>query len=136
MFKSNIPDRFPLNTNTSLVINVYIGWLTYLLAALAGQQSIWLGMATILVSLGNIIAHTFVFNIKGRTLYNAGMATSWLFFTPCVYFFFKIIHQEHLVTTTDYIIGIPLGIIINVVGVFKTIQWMANKETTFIFKKS
>jgi hypothetical protein len=136
MFKSNIPDRFPLNTNTSLVINVFIGWLTYLLAALAGQQFIWLGMATILVSLGNIIAHTFVFNIKGRTLYNAGMATSWLFFTPCVYFFFKIIHQEHLVTTTDYIIGIPLGIIINVVGVFKTIQWMANKETTFIFKKS
>ena len=38
MFKSNILTGFPLKTNTSLVINVFIGWLTYLLAALLGNS--------------------------------------------------------------------------------------------------
>src|SRR5690606_22705690 len=74
MFKSNIPDRYPLNTNTSFIINVVLGWTIYLLAAIGAEQAIWLGMATILVSLANIIAHTFLFNIKGKTIFNAGLA--------------------------------------------------------------
>lgn len=134
MFNSDLPDRYPLNSNTSLIINVWIGWTLYLLAALAGERFIWLGMVAILVSLGNIIAHTFIFNIKGKTIYNAGLATSWLLFAPCVFFFFKIIHNEGLVTGTDYLIGIPLGIVINVVAVFKLITWLADRNTSFTFK--
>jgi hypothetical protein len=95
-YKSEMPDRYPLNSNTALYINVIVGWSFYLLAALFSEKAICLGIATILVSLGNIIAHTFLFNIKGKTFYNAGMATSWLFFAPCVYFFIKIINDESI----------------------------------------
>ncbi|MBS1495816.1 MAG: HXXEE domain-containing protein [Bacteroidetes bacterium] len=134
IFKSNIPNRYPLNSNTSLIINVWMGWTLYLFAALAGEQLVWLGMATILVSLGNVIAHIFIFNIKGKTFYNAGMATSLLFFIPCIYFFFKIIQEGKMATTTDYIIGILLGLIINVLGIVKLISWLANKDSTFVFR--
>lgn len=134
MFNSDLPDRYPLNSNTSFVINVVIGWTLYFLAAITGKQFIWLGMAAILVSLGNVIAHTLVFNLKGKTLYNAGLATSWLLFVPCIFFFFKIIHDDHLATTTDYLTGIPLGILINIFGVFKLILWLADRNSTFIFK--
>lgn len=136
MFGSDLPDRYPLNTNTAFIINVLIGWTVYLLAAIAGSQLVWLGMAAILVSLGNIIAHTFIFNIKGKTIYNAGLATSWLFLAPCVFFFFKIVYDGNLATTTDYLIGVPLGIIINVIGIFKLISWLADKNTTFIFRNN
>lgn len=134
MFNSKLPDRYPLNSNTSFVINVGIGWTLYLTAALVGQQLVWLGMATILVSLGNIIAHTFIFNIKGKTIYNAGLVTCWIFFMPCIYFFAKIICQEDVATTTDWLIGIPLGMIINIVGIYKPISWLADKNTKFIFE--
>lgn len=133
MFKSNLPDRYPLNTNTAFVINVVFGWAIYLLAAIAGARFVWLGMAAILISLGNTIAHTFVFNIKGKTTYNAGMATSLLCFVPCVFFFFKIVHDENLARITDYLIGVPLGILINFFGIFKLITWLEDKDTTFIF---
>jgi hypothetical protein len=133
LFRSNAPDRYPLNTNTALVINVLLGWAVYFLAAIGGERFIWLGMATILVSFGNVLAHTVVFNIKGRTIYNAGMATSLLFFVPCIFFFFKIIHGENLVTATDYIIGIPLGVALNVFGVLKMITWLSDKNTNYIF---
>jgi len=133
MYHSDMPDRYPLNTNTALFVNVVIGWVLYFLAAVLAEKAVWLGIATILVSVGNIIAHTILFNIKGKTIYNAGMVTSWLLFAPCAYYFFSLIYTSHLVTMTDYFIGIPLGIIINIVGVLKSIDWMADRDTTYIF---
>lgn len=135
MYNSDLPDRFPLNTNTSLYVNVFVGWTTYFFAALFGEKVIWLGLATMLVSLGNVMAHTTVFNIKGKSLYNAGLATSWLLFVPCIYLFFKTIYTKNLATTTDYIIGISAGIILNVVGIVKLIDWFADKNTTYIFEQ-
>lgn len=133
MFGSGQPDRYPLNTNTALIINAGIGWTGYFLAALLGTRAVWLGIATILVSLGNLVAHTLLFNIRGRTLYNAGLATSWLLFAPLAYLFFRVVHGEQLATATDYWIGIPLGIAINVFGVFKMVTWLADKDTPFAF---
>ena len=134
MFHSKWPDRYPLNSNTALIINVALGWTVYLLAAITGEQFVWLGMACILVSLGNIIAHTFIFNLKGRTIYNAGLVTSWLCLAPCVFFYFKIVSEEVSSSVTDYLIGIPLGIVINFFGVFKPIIWLADHNTIFDFK--
>src|SRR5579875_1843086 len=33
MFASREPDRYPLNAQTSLIVNVIVGWLFYFLAA-------------------------------------------------------------------------------------------------------
>lgn len=76
LFKSDQPDRYPLNTNSAFLINVAVGWTVYLLAAVAGEHAVWLGLAAILVSTGNTIGHTLFFNIKGKTFYNAGLVTS------------------------------------------------------------
>lgn len=133
MYNSKMPDRYPLNTNTAFFINVVVGWTFYFLAVILGEKAIWLGIATILVSVGNIIAHTIVFNFKGKTIYNAGLITCWLLFMPCVYFFVLIINNNHLATNMDYCIGIPLGIIFNTVGILKLIDWMADKNTKYIF---
>jgi hypothetical protein len=76
MFSSKQPDRYPLNTNTAFIINIFVGWLSYFFAAVFGEKALWLGIATILVSVGNFIAHTFLFNIKGKTRYNPGMFTA------------------------------------------------------------
>ncbi len=135
MYKSDIPDRYPLNANTSLYINVFVGWVPYFLAAILREQAVWLGIATSIVSLGNTVAHTIVFNIKGKTIYNAGFATSWLLLVPCIYFFFTIIYKDNLVTLTDYFIGVPLGIILNVIGIIKLIDWLADKNTSYIFEQ-
>lgn len=132
MFKSENPDRYPLNTNTAFYVNVFLGWFLYLLAALFGERAVWLGIASILISLGNVIAHSILFNIKGKTFYNAGLASCWLFFVPCIYYFFKTIYADNLVTYSDYLIGIPLGILFNI-GIFKGIGWLADKNTTYIF---
>ncbi len=113
MFASDIPDRYPLNMRSAMLINVGLGWGVYLAAALLGEHAVWLGIVSILISLGNVVAHTFLFNIKGRTWYNAGMATCWLFFMPIANVFFHLVRRDALATSTDYWIGIPLGILLN-----------------------
>ena len=133
MYKSKIPDRYPLNTNTSFYVNVVIGWTFYLLAAILAEKAIWLGIATMLVSTGNIVAHTTVFNIKGKTFYNAGLATCWLLFAPCAYSFFYLLETDQPATSADYLIGVSLGMILNIVGILKLIEWMADKNTNYIF---
>ncbi|RZL35111.1 MAG: HXXEE domain-containing protein [Pedobacter sp.] len=133
MYKSKMPDRYPLNANTAFYVNVVIGWSFYFLAALFAERAVWLGIAAISVSIGNIVAHTVVFNIKGKSFYNAGLATCWLFFVPCVYFFISFIQAYDLATNTDYFIGIAPGIILNFFGILKLIDWMANKNTNHIF---
>lgn len=117
MYKSELPDRYPLNPNTAFYINVFVGWSVYFLAAFFAEKAIWLGIAAIMVSLGNIIAHTFVFNIKGKMIYNAGLVTSWLLFAPCVWFFVSILWRENLLSISDLFIGIPLGVVLNIFGV-------------------
>jgi hypothetical protein len=133
MFKSDMPDRYPLNANSGMLINVFLGWGSYILAALFWRQAIWLAIATILVSIGNIFAHTIIFNIKGKTLYNPGLVTSWLFFAPIVYFFFNLVISQNLAIPTDWIFGIVLGMALNYFGVYKSILWLSDKNTPYVF---
>lgn len=135
MFKSDSPDRFPLNTNTAFLINVLLGWGIYFMAALFAEKAMWLGIAAIMISMGNVIAHTFLFNIKGKTFYNAGMVTCLLFFVPCIYYFISIVCKNNLVSTNDLWIGIPLGIALNYFGVLKMIEWLSDKNTNYVFEQ-
>jgi hypothetical protein len=83
MYKSSLRDRFPLNARSALVINVYLGWTAFSIGVLYWDL-IWLNIALSLVSMGNCIAHIALFNAKGKTLYNPGMATSVFLFLPYI----------------------------------------------------
>jgi hypothetical protein len=133
MFSSKQPDRYPLNTNIAFIINVFVGWLSYFLAAVFGERVLWLGIATILVSIGNFIAHTFLFNIKGKTLYNPGLFTAIFLFLPISAYFGYLLIKGNLAAPIDWIIGIILGIALNVIGILKLIDWLKDENTKYIF---
>jgi len=132
LFRSNQPDRYPLNPQTSLIINVLVGWGSYALAA-AFSHLLWLGIATMLVSVGNLVAHTVLFNLKGRTWYNPGLATCLLLFLPLIIWFGHTILSQHRGTTLDWLLGGTLGVALNYLGILKLIDWLADRNTPFRF---
>lgn len=134
MFKSKSPDRYPLNTNTALVINVGLGWLLYILAIVFAQQAVWLAIISITISAGNFIAHTFMFNIKGKTLYNPGMLTSVFLFLPITVYFFIFLGSHNLLHLNTLLVGLILGAIVNYFGVLRLITFLGKKNTRYIFK--
>jgi len=133
MFSSPQPDRYPLNANTALIVNLLVGWLSYFLAALFAGKAVWLGIAAVLVSAGNFIAHTFLFNIRGRTKYSPGMLTAILLFLPISVWFFYFIIRNKLAGPVDWIAGLLLGIVLNYVGILKLIDWLKDKNTRYAF---
>lgn len=133
MFASTEPDRYPLNPQISLIVNVLVGWVVYLLAAVFGAQAIWLAIAAILVSVGNFVAHTFLFNIRGKTFYNPGMFTAIALFVPIPGYFFYSITAHGLATPADWIAGIVLGAALNYLGVLKLIDLLKDKDTRYVF---
>ena len=86
-----------------------------------------------LISTGNFIAHSFLFNIKGKTRYNPGMIIAILLFLPISVIFFVLVIRQNAASTLDWIVGIVLGATLNYIGILKVIDWMKNKKTSFIF---
>jgi len=133
LFDSDIPDRYPLNTQTALINNVGFGWLLYLGAAVFADSAIWLGIATILLSFGSFIVHVFIINIKGGTFFNAGMITSILQYLPLTIVFFWIVIDQSYATLLDYLAGIPLGAFLNYLYYLKMTEWFQDRDTTYTF---
>ena len=133
MFASKQPDRYPLNSHTAFLVNVIVGWLFYFLAAVSSDRAIWLGIATMLVSVGNVVAHTFLFNLKGKTFYNPGMATADLLFLPIAIAFYWLILQSNAASFLDWGLGLGLGIVLNYIGILKLIDWLKDEQTSCIF---
>jgi hypothetical protein len=135
MFSSKQPDRYPHNTNTAFVVNVFVGWLPYSLAAVFGARILWLAIATMLVSVGNVVAHAFLFNIRGKTLYNPGMFTAIVLFLPIAACFGYLVIKGNLATPIDWAVGLILGAALNFIGVLKLIDWLKDKNTKYIFPR-
>lgn len=122
LFRSADPWRFPLNVRSGLAVNVGVGWLGYLLAALFAERALWLALATITVSIGNCVLHLVVIPIRGRMLYNPGMVTSLLFFLPISAWF--LVEFWSSMSISDIILGLALGLVLNVGGVIGLIRVM------------
>ena len=133
VFRSDLPDRYPLNTNTSFIVNVVIGWTFFIAAIAAGTHAVWLGIATMCVNFANGIAHLIVFNVRGRTLYNSGMATGTLLHLPLAVFFVIVLLRENLASTTDWCVGLILGAAICYGALIRLLLALADRDTTWVF---
>lgn len=133
LFKSDFPNRYPLNTNTSMIINVG-GWLICFFGALLADKVVAIGIIALMISAGNFIAHTFLFNIKGRSFYNPGLLTSWLLFLPIIILFFMNVVEKTEISTVDWVVGIAGGIIVNVM-IPVLIKRLKDKDTRFVFER-
>jgi hypothetical protein len=117
---------FPLNVRSGLVVNVVVGWGSYILVALFGERALWLAMATILVSIGNCVLHLIVIPIRGRIPYNPGMATSLVLFLPVSVWLFVTVWSS--MSVGDVVVGLLLGIVLNVGGVIGVIRALEDPD--------
>ena len=135
MFGSKNTENYPLNPRTAFIINVVIGWGSYTLAIIFGASAVWLATATIMVSIGNVLAHTLLFKIKGRTWYNPGMLTALVLFLPISIYYFVYISTHDMLRLGSLATGVLLGIALNYFGVFRMITLCAKPSTRHIFKQ-
>ncbi|MGN0406532.1 MAG: HXXEE domain-containing protein [Bariatricus sp.] len=121
--------RYPGNWNSIMIVNLS-AYIFYIVALLF-PQVIWLGIATMLFNLFQVLGHVFEMNIKLKTWYNPGMATSIFLFLPISLFYFIRMCGRNLVSGSDWILGAAALAGILAVTVILPVQCLKNENSPY-----
>jgi len=124
-------DRFPLNTQTRLVVNA-LGYPFYIVPIFF-PNLIWWGLATMFFGFLQLVAHGVIMNIKGRTWYNPGLAAVIFLHVPIGIYYIVYVQQHGLVTWLDYILGVVGTIVAYEIFVMLPIRSLSSRETPYPF---
>ena len=81
LFHSDRPERYPLNSNVAMIINVPLGYTSYALPVLFPKKR-WLGLAPVLFGFGQAVGHGLVFNRLAHDRYSPGFLASLFLHIP------------------------------------------------------
>ncbi len=129
---SDRPDRYPLNQNSAMIVNV-VAWYSFAIAAVLFAHQTWLGLGTLLFWIGQLVVHGILTNMKLKTLYNPGSLTMALGLALLVYYVVYV-GDHRLVTVWDWIGGVALMVGFAAVFLVKmTYSWLADKDSPYPF---
>jgi Protein of unknown function with HXXEE motif len=128
---SDRPDRYPLNQNSAMIVNV--AWYPFALVALIFQHQIWLGLGTLLFWVGQFVIHGIVTNAKLKTVYNPGTLTMLAGIALLVYYV-HYVESNDLASVWDWVGGIAVMAGFAVIFLLKmTYTWLADKDSPYHF---
>ncbi len=125
-------DRFPLNQNSAVFINV-VGWLFCLVPALFPDQR-GLGLAMVLFTFGQLVYHGVISNRKFKSLYNPGLAAVVLLHIPLGIWYLIEVFAQGGFTLGDCVLAvIYLGAFAGVVMQLIGFRLLAAKDSPYPF---
>jgi hypothetical protein len=134
ILKSSLPDRYPLNSQSAMVINVLIAYVFYLVPVFFTDQ-IWLGLAPIFMGFFQFFWHGIFANIKAKSIYNPGLFAVLFLHIPIGYWYINYIVSHGLATQMDWVLGSIYFVIATYILIVKGNMWMKNEKTKFSFNK-
>ncbi|WP_091019633.1 MULTISPECIES: HXXEE domain-containing protein [Paenibacillus] len=132
LFKSDSPERYPLNKQSAMIINVFIAYLFYLIPVVF-PSVVWLGLAPVLMGFFQIVFHGLVLNVKAKTIYNPGLFTAIFLHLPIGIWYIRYVHEYQLITVTDWIVGVIYFAIAVYIFIVKGNTWLKNKNSIHTF---
>lgn len=121
--------QYPGNWNSIMIVNLS-AYIFYILA-LVFPGAIWLGIATMLFNLFQVLGHGFEMNIKLKTWYNPGLATSVFLFIPISVYYICYIIGNGLAFGKDWLYGVLMLLLILVATVITPVQALKKKDSPY-----
>lgn len=126
------PERYPLNANQVLVTNVFLAYPLYLVGII-WPHAIWLGIGVVVFGMLQLVVHGLVINVRFKSLYNPGLATTIALFMPIgIYYLWYVAHHD-LASLADVLIGIVVAVVGAIVTVVLPIRFMRDKDSPYAF---
>jgi hypothetical protein len=101
IFHSDQPDRYPLNTNAALIINVPLAYTFYALPIVFPKKR-WLGLAPVLFGFGQAVAHGLIFNRLAHDRYSPGFLASLFLHVPIGTQYIRALDDESPIEKADW----------------------------------
>jgi hypothetical protein len=116
LFKSDLPDHYPLNTHTAMCINTAIAYPFYILPVLFPSKR-WLGIAPVLFGMSQALGHGIIFPRISGARYSPGFLASLLLHVPLGIAYFKALGAEGPISKKDMALGVAYQAAFAAIGV-------------------
>jgi hypothetical protein len=127
-------DRYPLNQNNNLFINVWAAY-PFCLLPVFFPNALWLGLAMVLFGVAQFFIHGFVNNLKLKTIYNPGFATVVFGFLPLGAWYLFELYSHQTVPWWNWLIAAAcVGFFSGVVMVRIGFGLLADKNSPYPFE--
>ncbi len=130
-----VPERYPLNANQCLIVNVFLAYPFYL-AAILLPNVIWLGIAQVLFGMLQLIVHGLLINVRMKSLYNPGLASVVFLHMPIGIYYLWYVTAHGLAHTGDYIFGVIATFVAAALMVALPILVFRNKQSKYPFSEA
>jgi hypothetical protein len=119
--------HYPGNWGSIMVVNLS-AYVFYALA-LAFPRLVWLGLATMLFNLYQVLGHCVQMNVKMRTWYNPGMATALLLFLPISCAYIARVVGVGMVGASDWVLAVIVFVMIAALTVVLPVQGLKRRDS-------
>ncbi|CAH1059287.1 HXXEE domain-containing protein [Paenibacillus pseudetheri] len=103
--EKNVPDRYPLNKQSSLFVNTFLAYTFYVLPIIFPKWY-WLGIMTMAFGFAQFIIHGIIINIKLKSFYNPGLAAVIFLHIPIGIYYLWYLHTNNSVDSWHWWVGI------------------------------
>ncbi|MFJ2043085.1 HXXEE domain-containing protein [Paenibacillus marchantiae] len=134
LFQSKTPERYPLNQQSAMIINLIIAYVFYL-PPVFFPSVVWLGLAPILMGFFQIIWHGIFANIKAKSIYNPGLFSAIFLHLPIGIWYIKSAYEQNMLTPTDWLWSMIYFVVAVYVLIVKGNMWLRNKNSVHPFSQ-
>ena len=106
LFHSDQPDRYPLNTNTALIVNVPLAYTFYVLPIVFPKRR-WLGLAPVLFGFAQAVGHGLIFSRLAKARYSPGFLASFFLHVPIGIQYMRALHEDAPIERSDMARAVP-----------------------------
>jgi len=132
MFKSDKPDRYPLNTNSALIINAVLGYPLYLLPVIFPKRRS-LGLAPVLFGFCQAVFHTIVPSLRANARYGPGFLTALFLHVPIGISYVRAVNSERPLGREEVALGAAYTLAFAALGFGAPLRLLRNEESPYRF---
>lgn len=112
-----------------MIVNVS-AYVFYILA-IRFSGAVWLGIATMLFNLYQVLGHGFEMNLKLKTWYNPGLATSLFLFLPISVYYIRLVSVSGMASGKYWLYAVLMLVLMMVVTVVLPVQGLKRKDSPY-----
>lgn len=125
-------DRYPMNKHTSFICNVCLMYPLYILGIIFSRYYV-LGLMLMFFSIGQVVIHGIILNIKMHRLYNPGVATMLFILIPVGIYYIWYVSAHFALPWWYYVLALILLMPVSFCSLMLPIKKLANKDTPHVW---
>ena len=132
IFKSDKPDRYPLNTNSSLIVNAVVGYPFYVLPVLFPKRRS-LGLAPVLFGFGQAVFHGIVPPLRAKARYGPGFLSAFFLHVPIGIGYLRTVGSERPLERGELARAAAYTLAFAALGIGAPLRLLRNEESPYRF---